>query len=115
VDHRSHPALAGGAVTCIHRPRISLPGMPAYCGAERRRHEIPGTMHPLPHGIHRCRAPIDSARGVERCGAVSWVWAHRDGICLVVPITEQEARTIEQARMSDSAVLGFLGLSFAAA
>jgi len=101
-------------VTCIHRPRISLPGMPAYCGSQRQRHEIV-SMHPLPHGIHRCGARIVSPHGVERCGAIAWVWAHRDGICLVVPITEQEARTIEQARMSDSAVLGFLGLSTAAA
>lgn len=98
-------------MTACRRIRVVLPGLTAFCSG-LPAHPIPRSMSPLPHGIHRC----GYSRGRSApCGAVSWVWAHRDGICLVVPVTEQEARMIEGARMTDADVLAFLGLSEAAA
>ena len=94
------------------RVRVVLPGLTAFCSGSPP-HPIPRSLHPLPHGIHRC-SHLDRGRS-SRCDAVSWVWAHRDGICLVVPVTETEARIIESARMSDLAVLQFIGLADVAA
>lgn len=99
-------------MTTGRRVRVVLPGLTAFCSGSPP-HPIPRSLHPLPHGIHRC-AKQDRG-GTPMCDAVSWVWAHRDGICLVVAVTETEARIIESARMSDLAVLQFFGLADMAA
>jgi len=120
VDHRSHSALAGGAVTPDRRfsraQILVLPGEWITCPYG---HPFGHQVALLPSGLRQCRH-VERRRRVltgptdQPCPEWLWIWSHGDGSHTVVWLEPSEADTIQRLHMAPERVRDYLGLTWPA-